>query len=151
MNVDRQSNIELLAGKGKLEQLKELLKEGFTQLEIDIALGNAIAYSKIQTAEYLLTPGADFSNYNYEGVYYAVHNNELEGLKYAISKGVNINVENGSLIKTSILTASNTKDITIVKWLLDNGADIKYLSKDLLQIVDRFGPKELKEIIKTAL
>ncbi len=148
MNIDRQSNIEILAGKGELDQLKHLLGESFTQLEIDVALENAIAYSQIQTADYLLTLGADFANYNYQGVYYAIQNDEMDGLKYAISKGVDINVNNGMPINTSIYTAINTKDTSIVKWLIDNGADLTYLTKDTLSIADKFGPQELKDLLK---
>lgn len=149
MELNRQSNIELLAGsRDKLEELKTLLDQSFTQLEIDIALENAIAYSQIDTANYLLTLGARFENYNYQGVYYAVHNNELEGLKYAISKGVDINVNEGMPLNTSIITSTNTKNITMIKWLLDNGAKTNFLTKDSLFIIDRYGTNELKDLIK---
>lgn len=151
MDLDRQSNIELLAGyRGKLDELKILLGQSFTQLEIDTALGNAIAYSCIDTADYLLNLGARLDHYDYDGVYYAVHNNQLEGLKYAISKGVDINVNEGMLLNTSIITTTNTKDIAIIKWLLDNGANINYLTKDSLFILDKYGTRELKDLIKKA-
>ena len=150
METNRQFNIEKFAGDGQLEQLKEILGQSYTQLEIDTALENAIAYSQIQTAHYLLTLGAKFSNYDYQSVYYAVHNNEIEGLKYAIDKGVDINVNRGMLLNTSIMTATNTKDISIVRWLVDNGADLKYLTNDSLDIVRRYGTTELKELIKNA-
>lgn len=150
MEPNRQTNIELLAGNGKLDQLKQLIGQSYTQLEIDTALENAIAYSQIQTADFLLSLGARFSNYDYQGVYYAVHNNEIEGLKYSIHKGVDINVNNGMLINTSIMTATNTKDISIIKWLIDNGADLKYLTGDSLTIAEKYGTAELKDIIKTS-
>ncbi len=148
MDELRSYKIEDLSGEGKLDELKKLLDKNYTQLEIDIALGNAIAYSQIETAEYLFSLGADFSNYDYDGVYYAVHNDELIGLKYAISKGVDINIRNGMLLNTSIMTCSNTKNIDTVKWLLENGADSKYLTKNSLEIVERYGTEELKELIK---
>lgn len=150
MDLDRQSNIELLAGyRDKLDELKILLGQSYTQLELDTALENAIAYSRIDTADYLLTLGARFENYNYQGVYYAVHNNKLEGLKYAISKGVDINVNEGQLLRTSIITTINSKDLTLIKWLLDNGASVKYLNQEHFDLVDRYGTKEFKELIKT--
>ncbi len=149
MEMNREVDIELLAGEGKLDQLKQLLEQSYTQLDIDVALENAIAYSQIKTADFLLTLGAQFSNYDYQGVYYAVHNNEIEGLKYAIQKGVDINVNNGMLINTSITTATNTKDISITKWLIDNGADLKYLTNESLFIAKKYGTKELMDLIKT--
>ena len=102
-----------------------LFESSYSQLEIDIALENAIAYSQIRVAEYLLSLGADFSNYDYQGEYYAAHNNELEGLKFAISMGVDINIRNGMLLNIGVETAMNTKSTELVEWLIRNGADNK--------------------------
>ena len=148
MELSRQTNIEIFAGDGKLDELKLLLVQSFTQLEIDTALENAIAYSQIDMADFLLTLGARFENYNYQGIYYAVHNNELEGLKYAVSKGVDININNGMPLTTSIITTINSKDLTLIKWLLDNGADVKYLTQDHFTLIDKYGTDEFKELIK---
>jgi hypothetical protein len=150
MEESRQYKIERLAGEGALMELRELLGTNFTQLEIDIALESSIAYSQIKTAEYLLSLGAIFSNYDYQGVYYAVHNNELEGLKFSILNGVDINVNNGMLLNTSIITSTNTKNIEIVKWLLDNGADLRYLTEESLKVVNNYGTEELKHLIRSA-
>jgi ankyrin repeat protein len=143
----RQNQIEILAGDGNLTELKRMFDSGYSQLELDVALENAIAYSQIQTAEYLLKLGADFSNYNYQGTYYAVHNNEIEGLKFAIEQGVDVNINDGQLLNTAIVTVFNTKDATTLNYLLEKGADLKFLSK---RIMDAFGNKEIKEIIKNA-
>ena len=121
-----------------------------SQEEIDIALSNALAYSKTEMAEFLISIGADISWGNFDGVYYAVHNDELEGLKYSISKGVDINERQGMILNTSIMTATNTKSTNLVKWILDNGANPNLLSKDSKDIVDRYGTEELKELIKNA-
>ena len=147
MEESRIAKIELLAGDGNLTELKSLLEPSHTQLEIDVALENAIAYSQIEVAKYLISIGADLSNYNYQGTYYAVHNNEIEGLKFAIQKGVDININNGQLLNTAIITAYNTKDSTMLNYLLENGADTKLLSKTTM---DAFGTDEIKEIIKNA-
>jgi hypothetical protein len=151
MEVSRQQTIEILAGDGKLDELTELLTPGYTQLEIDIALENAIAYSQINTAGYLLSLGARFSNHEYQGVYYSVNNNELEGLKFAILNGVDIDVNNGMLLNTSIVTAINTKSVELVKWLLGNGADAKLLTQQSLKLMEDFGSPELKMAINKAL
>jgi hypothetical protein len=145
---ERQYSIQVLAGDGNLSELREIFDYKHTQLEMDIALENAIAYSQITTAEYLLSIGADISNYNYQGVYYAVHNDELEGLKFAISKGVDINIRNGMLLNESIMTSTNSKSIEMVKWLLGNGADPKLLTNDSLKLVSSYGTDELQELIK---
>jgi uncharacterized protein len=144
----RHTQIEILAGDGNIDELQKIFELGHTQLEIDTALENAIAYSQTKTADYLLSLGADISNYTYQGVHYAVANDELEGLKFAISKGVDINVNNGMLINESIMTATNTKKIELVKWLLDNGANPKLLSKQSLRIVKEYGTDELKNLIE---
>ncbi|HTE10188.1 MAG TPA: hypothetical protein VK645_04445 [Chitinophagaceae bacterium] len=151
MEASRLQTIEILAGDGNLDELTKLLAPGYNQLEIDIALENAIAYSQISTAGYLLSLGAKFSNHEYQGVYYAVHNNELKGLRFAISRGVDINVNNGMLLNTSIETAINTKSVELVKWLLDNGANAKLLTKQSLKLVEDFGSPELKIAINKAL
>ena len=140
-------NIEELAGDGKLSELKLLFEKKHTQLEIDVALENALAYSQIETAEYLLSLGANFSNYNYQSVYYAVHNNELEGLKYAISKGVDINIQNGMILNTCIITVLNTKSLEMLQWTLDNGADISLLTEQSLELIDTYRTEKLKEMI----
>jgi len=143
----RQTKIELLAGEGNIEGLEKLFEAGYTQLEIDTALVNAIAYSKNKAAEYLLSLGADISNDNYQGAYYAAHNNEIEGLKFAVANGVDINVENGMLLNVSIEQATNTKSVDIVKWLLDNGADPKFITGRSQKLVNNYGTKELKKLI----
>lgn len=148
MEKSRQHLIEELAGDGNLVALKKLFENHYTQLELDIALENAIAYSEIKIAEYLLSLGASFSNYDYQGVYYAVHNNEIEGLKFSISKGVDINISKGMLLNTSILTAINTKSITIVQWLLENGAERKWLTDDSKKTVKRWGFQALKNLLE---
>lgn len=146
----RQTQIETLAGEGNIEKLKKLFESGYTQLEIDIALENSIAYSQVKTAEYLLSLGADFSNYDYQGTYYAVHNNELEGLKFAISNGVDININNGMLLNESIMTAINTKSVELIKWLLDNGANAKLVTNQSLKLISKYGTNELKYLMKNA-
>ena len=146
----RQTQIEMFAGDGNIEELKELFESGYTQSEIDTALDNAIAYSKIETAEYLLSLGADFSNYGYNGVYYAVHNNELEGLKFATSNGVDININNGMLLNESIMTAINTKSVELIQWLLHNGANPKLLTTQSTKLINEYGTDELKNLMKNA-
>ena len=148
MNSSRINTIEDLAYKGQLDELAKLISQGHTQFEIDVALEQAIAYSQIPIAEYLLTLGADFSNNNYNGVYYAVHNNEIHGLQFAISKGVDVNVLNGMLINVSIESAINTKNVRMVEWLLEQGADANLLTKESLQLVNDFGTLELKALLK---
>lgn len=146
--LDREYQIERNAGWGNLEELKALLDFGYTQTEIDLALGSAIAYSRIEIAKYLISLGADISYQDYDGVYYSVHNNEIDGLKFAISLGIDVNLKNGILLNTGIFTANNTKDIEIVKILLENGADTNLITEKVLQVVERFGTPELKEILK---
>lgn len=143
----RQTQIEILAGDGNLTELKKIFDSGYSQLELDVSLENAIAYSQIKTADYLLELGADFSNYDYQGTYYAVHNNEIEGLKFAIERGVDVNINDGQLLNTAIVTVYNTKDPSTLNYLLENGADLKFLSKE---IMDAYGNNEIKEIIKNA-
>jgi len=144
MEESREYLIERLSGDGKLEELKELLGSEYSQLEIDVVLENAIAYSKIGTAEFLISIGADISNYDYQGVYYAVHNNELEGVKFSIGQGVNVNINNGQLLNTSIITAYNEKDKSILKWLIENNADTSLIENETLKV---FGTVEISELI----
>lgn len=146
----RLTKIEILAGNGNIDDLKQILEPDYTQLEVDVALENAIAYSQIKTAEYLLSLGADISNYDYQGAYYAVHNDELEGLKFAIENGVDINVNNGMLLNTGIETAINAKSTELVKWLLDNGANSKLLTIQSLKLITDYGTDDLKGIIENA-
>ena len=144
----RLTRIEILAGNGNIDGLKEILELSYTQLEIDVALENAIAYSQIKIAEYLLTLGADMSNYNYQGMYYAVHNNELEGLKFTVSQGVDINVNNGMLLNTSVMTTMNTNSIELATWLINNGANPKLLTSQSLKLIDECEAVELKKLIE---
>lgn len=149
MEYSRQTQIEIHSGDGNLLELKSLLGSNYTQLEIDTALENAIAYSRIETAKYLLSLGANFSNYDYQGVYWAVHNNEIEGLKFAINNGVNIDVNDGMIINTCILTCINAKSNEILKWIINNGANISLLKNENISLVNNYGNSELKDLIKT--
>jgi hypothetical protein len=144
----RQNKIEMFAGGGNIEGLKALFESGYNEDELDTALENAIAYSQIKTADYLISLGASVSGNGYSGVYYAVHNNQLEGLKYAILNGVDINVDNGMLLNTSIMTSINAKNCRITKWLLDNGADPKLITKKSLELFNEWGNDDLKTLIK---
>ena len=147
----RQTQIEILASDGRIEELKGQFKSGYTQLEIDIALENAIAYSQIETAESLLSLGADISNYNYQAAYYAAHNNELNGVKFVVASGIDVNMNNGMLLNTSIIAALNTGSTELVKWLLENGASANLLSEQSLNLVRKHGTDELKNLLeKTA-
>ncbi len=147
----RQTTIEILAGQGNIDELKKLFEVGHTKPEIDIALENAIAYSQIKTAQYLMLLGADISSHECNGAYYAVHNNQLEGLKFAIENGVDINVGNGILLNTGIMTATNTKSIELIKWIFDNGANPKLLTTQSLKLVADFGTNELKYLVKNVI
>lgn len=149
MENSREFNIALFAGDGDLERLKQLLEPSFNQTEIDVALENAIAYSQIHVADFLLSIGAQISYGDFQGVYYAVHNNEIEGLKYAITKGIDININNGMLLNTSIETATNTNDIEITKWLLNNGANIHFLSNHANFLINKYGSVDLKNLINS--
>ena len=51
---DREYSIQRNAGWGNLKELKELFDSGYTQTEIDLALGSAIEYSNIEIAKYSL-------------------------------------------------------------------------------------------------
>ena len=147
MEESRDYLIERLPGQGKLDELKELLEPNYTQEEINIALVNALAYSQIEIAEYLISLGADMSHWDYDGVYYAVHNNEIEGLKFSIEHGVNVNINNGQLLNTSIITAYNEKDTSILKWLLENDADTSLIENKTLKA---FGTVEINKLINNA-
>ena len=151
MKESRRYIIERLVGDGELEELQKVLELNHTQRELDIALENAITYSQISTAEYLLSIGADFSNYDYQEENYAVDNDEFEGVKFSIAKGVDVNVNKGMFLNTCIINAINSKSIVMVKWLIDNGANTKYLTEDSLKDVNDFGSEELKELIKNAI
>lgn len=142
------NTIETLAGEGRLEELKAILGSEYTQNQLDIALCNALSYSRVDTAKYLLSIGADISWKNYEGVYYAVHNNELRGLIFAISHGVSINVNDGMLLNTSVITATNVKDNSILEWLIEEGADLELLSIDMRGVAQRFGSHKLKSMLR---
>jgi hypothetical protein len=148
-NNDRQFSIEIYSRNGDLEELKYLLTDKYTQLEIDIALESAVAYSQTKTAIYLIELGAKFSNYNFQGVYYAIHNNQLEGLKFAIENGVDININNGMPINVSTITSINSKSSKIFRWLLENGANINLLSAENLKLVNQYANNELRSLVDT--
>ncbi len=92
-------------------------------------------------------PESTFCNHSRIFKYYAVHNNELEGLKFAIAKGVNINTQAGMILNESIVTAINTKSTDILKWVLENGADTKFLTQNSREMIDKYGMEELKSLL----
>ena len=144
MSEHRLTKIETLASDGLLTELRAFLGANFSQLEIDTGLSIAVAYSHIDTARHLLAIGADLNWADAQGAYYAAHNNELEGLRFAITNGVDVNVGDGSLLNTAVVTAYNEDDITIIHWLLENGADTSLLKKD---IIESFGSPQIEKLI----
>ena len=54
------------------------------------------------------------------------------------------------LLNTSIVSFINTKDIEMIKWLLENGANTNYLTESSHDLIERYGTDELKKIIKNA-
>ena len=147
-NKERIITIQTLAGDGKAAELIELLETGHTKNEINAALETAIAYSQIEIAEYLLSLGADISYHDYDGAYYAAHNNELKGLQFAIENSVPIKVNNGMLLNTAIETAINTKSTEMVSWLKDKGANLELLTTQTINSMQKYGSKELNNLIK---
>ena len=89
---------------------------------------------------------ANFSNYDYQGVYYAVHNNEIEGLKFAIENGVDIDINEGMIINTSILTCINNESNEIIKWIINKGANLSLLTTENINLVRRYGNSELIDL-----
>ena len=144
MSEHRLTKIETLASDGLLTELRAFLGANFSQLEIDTGLSIAVACSHIDTARHLLAIGADLNWADAQGAYYAAHNNELEGLRFAITNGVDVNVGDGSLLNTAVVTAYNEDDITIIHWLLENGADTSLLKKD---IIESFGSPQIEKLI----
>ena len=133
MSDSRISRIEDAASEGNLSNLKEILETGFRQIEIDAGLVCAVAYSHVEVGEYLLCLGADLSYDNNSAAYYAVHNNQIEGLKFAVKNGVNVNANNGHLLNEAVVTAFNQKDLTILTWLLERGAKKTMLTKSTMK------------------
>lgn len=148
-NKVRDFNLELFSGDGELTKLKEMLSDKYTQLDIDNALINAVAYGKKEVADYLISLGADISYSDYEGVYYAVHNNELEGLKYAISKGVDINVNDGMILNAAIYTTIQKKCTELLNWIVENKASIELLTQDSKDLLQKYGTKKQQELISS--
>lgn len=151
MEQDRKYQIELFSGDGELEEIKELFTDGCTQTELNIALMNAIAYSQIAVAEYVLDMGAEWGYLEYESIYYAVHNNELEGLKFAIARGVDINVKRGLILNTCIYISVYHDNLEMINWVLANGAQLKYLRTEPIKIINEHRSEELKSIFKDFL
>jgi len=144
----RITQIEDLSKDGHLEALRQILEPAGTQYEYDVALIVALAYSHLTIAEYLLSRGADISFANYDGVYWTVQNNELASLQFALSKGVDINFSNGILIKTAVEMTINEKDITLITWMLENGADAALLCSSSLNNIKQYGTAELKHLLE---
>ncbi len=138
MYKDRQTLIEMYSCDGDLTKLHELLGPHPEQSELDSALEMALAYSRILVAKHLLTLGADIQYGDCQGAYYAVHNNELEGIQFAVENGVDVNFGNGMLLVESVITAHNEKDPKILIWLLEHGADISRVSSEGLRTIKTF-------------
>ena len=144
MEESRQYLVERLAGWGRLDELKKLFESEYTQEEIDISLGNAVAHGELKAAKYLVELGADISYGNHDGVYCAVGNNQLEGLEFALEQGVDINVNHGQFLNEAVVTAFNEKDVIVLEYILNHGADVSLLSRE---IVKAFETEEIMKLL----
>ena len=138
--------VETAANEGDLRTLKGLLGETPNQEEIDSAFTGAMAEAKIDVLKYLLSIGGNFSAWDYQGLYYATYSTDTTGLEFAITNGVDINVRSGMLLNSSIVTALNEKDNSMVKWILENGGDANLISDQSKMLLKRYGGEELKQL-----
>ncbi len=122
-------SIEDAVDSGNLDAVKEVFSTECAQAELDHALEVAIAYSHTDIADFLIEKGADISANGHQGIYFAAFNGELDGVKYALTKGVDINAQNGLILNTAIETALNSQDLSFVEWVLSHGADASLVNE----------------------
>lgn len=68
-----------------------------------------------------------------------------------IQNGVDININNGIIINTSILSSINSKSNDLLIWILKNGGDPNLLNNQNLYIAYSSENIELKKILDTVL
>ena len=115
-----QNDIVNSACEGDLTAVESFLTKGVEENQLNEAFSCAVGYGHIDVAELLLRHGASFEAWSHDAVYWACHNGNEAGVRWALSNGVDINVQNGMILSTSIYHMSDD----FIQWLISAGADV---------------------------
>ena len=97
-----------------------LVQTGIDQESLNQAFSCAIAYSHLELAEYLLAQGAELTWGDNESLRCAVSNGEVGGTQFCLSRGIDVNVENGMVLGEAAISMPPK----FLIWLLAQGAEV---------------------------
>lgn len=144
--------------RGNLYSVKRLVSKGVTIEGLDVALHEAVWYGKVKIVKYLLEQGAPVDGYppriykTHLIIALASDFTSLSALPL-IAHGANPNARLWESGYTALMLAVRTKNLEIVKALLEKGADVNASdeygdnplsfakTKDMRDLLRRFGGK----------
>ena len=148
-NKVRDFNLELFSGDGELTKLKEMLSDKYTQLDIDNALINAVAYGKKEVADYLISLGADISYGDMKVFIMRFITMSWKALNMQFQKELIINVNDGMILNAAIYTTIQKKCTELLNWIVENKASIELLTQDSKDLLQKYGTKRQQELISS--
>lgn len=118
--LEMENSIVWAAANGDVALVKTFLLQSVTQDHLNEAFSCAVGYGHTEIADTLSSHGASFEAWDYDAVYWACHNGNETGIRYALSRGVDINVRDGMIL--SMCVCSMMPDF--VRWLITQGAHV---------------------------
>ena len=123
-------------GRGNIDTVKWLLAEGFQVNEKDFtgdtAFHNAAWNGDVQLIKFLKRENADINVCNYSGknalMYACTGSCDIEAVKWLLEEGFNLE-DKDSDENTAFLLATKEGNVSFLKFLKDEGADIKVRNK----------------------
>ena len=108
-----------------------------------ISLYEAVSNKNLKLANLLISSGTKFNDNDKENrLFKAIDTNNMENVRYLISKGVKIGYKNG--VESFLDRAVTKKYFDISKYLIENGAEAGYLKKyQVLSFVIKNGSLDL--------
>ena len=138
-----QNDIEFVASENDISKVKEIIEAGANQDTLNAGLSCAVAYAHVELADYLIEQGANLTHSNYDPLYWACHNDNEQAIKYVLSKGIDININDGMII----WLCADRMSSEFIQWLLENGADPSVRNGEVLIQTAEYGDIDVLKIL----
>jgi len=122
-NNTKTQTLCILAERGELDLLKQLVKKGFElQLDKNSLIFNAAAKKgRINVMRYFVELGYDINTHNGVAITFPISNQEYQATEYLLQNNLPINSQDNFALKM----ACAWEDITLLQLLVHYGADIR--------------------------
>lgn len=127
----------LSSQEGKIDVMQKLLDKGMNpDVFNSSALLNALQHGQIDSIKFLIENGSDYRQNDDFLFRKSITLKNPEFIQYLITKGVDVNANNGEILKNALkFSVVDPIFFDIAKILLDNGADFKLVEDEVISFI----------------